>query len=191
MDKIDLTERQRAMVAAWERHTTAEFVEKDVDATMATMTADPFVNSVPVMAGGGGSAGVREFYARFFLPGNPDDTAARQVARTVGQDRIVDELIHSFTHDIEMPWILPGVPPTGKRVEVALVAVVQFEGDKISGERIYWDQASVLAQVGLLDPARLPICGAESARKVLDVTSEPANALIERGFLEATADGPR
>lgn len=181
MDEIELTPRQQAMVAAWEQHTAAEFVVKDADATMPTMTATPFVNCVSVMAGGVGFGGVHDFYARYFLPANPADTAAQPVARTIGANRIVEELIHSFTHDIEMPWILPGVPPTGKRVEVALVAVVEFEGDKIAGERIYWDQASVLAQVGLLDASALPITGAEAARKVLDPASEPSNALIERG----------
>jgi carboxymethylenebutenolidase len=124
---------------------------------------------------------VRDFYTRYFLPANPDDTAATPVARTVGATRIVEELIHSFTHDIEMPWILPGVAPTGKKVEVALVAVIEFEGDKIAGERIYWDQASVLAQVGVLDATFLPVTGAEAARKALDPASEPSNALIERG----------
>jgi carboxymethylenebutenolidase len=168
------------MVAAWERHMAAEFLEKDVDATMLTMTAQPFVNHVPVMTGGVGFDNVRSFYARYFLPGHPADTAVRPVARTVGSDRIVEELVHSFTHDIEMPWILPGVAPTGKHVEVAVVAVVQFEGDRIAGERIYWDQASVLAQVGLLDSANLLVTGPEAARKVLEPASEPSNALIER-----------
>jgi carboxymethylenebutenolidase len=181
MNETELTPLQQAMVATWERHVAAEFAEKDVEATMPTMTAHPFVNHVPVMTGGVGFENVRSFYARYFLPGHPDDTLSRPVARTIGVDRIVEELVHSFTHDIEMPWILPGVPPTGKQVEVAIVAVVEFEGEKIAGERIYWDQASVLAQVGLLDTSNLPVTGAEAARKVLDPASEPANALIERG----------
>jgi carboxymethylenebutenolidase len=180
MNDSELTPQQQAMVAAWERHLAAEFAEKDVDATMPTMTANPFVNHVPVMTGGGGFENVRSFYARYFLPGHPDDTATRPVARTVGPDRIVEELVHSFTHDIEMLWILPGIPPTGKHVEIAVVAVVQFEGDKIAGERIYWDQASVLAQIGLLDATSLPVSGAEAAHKVLDPASEPSNELIER-----------
>ena len=180
MNETVLSSLQQAMVAAWESHITAEFAQKDVDATMPTMTDNPFVNHVPVMTGGAGSDNVREFYARYFLPGHPADTLSRPVARTIGSDRIVEELVHSFTHDIEMPWILPGVPPTGRHVEIAIVAVVQFEGDKIAGERIYWDQASVLAQVGLLDPANLPVCGAEAARKVLDPGSQPSNTLIER-----------
>ena len=180
MNEIELTPRQLAMVAAWERHVTAEFGEKDVDATMPTMTATPFVNHVPVMTGGVGFDNVRSFYSRYFLPGHPDDTVSLPVARTIGSNRIVEELIHCFTHDIEMPWILPGVPPTGRKVEVAIVAVVEFEGDKIAGERIYWDQASVLAQVGLLDATGLPVTGAEATRKVMHPASEPSNALIER-----------
>ena len=181
MNEIELTPLQLAMVATWERHVAAEFAEKDVDATMPTMTANPFVNHVPVMTGGVGFDNVRSFYARYFLPGHPDDTVSLPVARTIGSNRIVEELVHSFTHDIEMPWILPDVAPTGKKVQVAIVAVVEFEGDKVAGERIYWDQASVLAQVGLLDTTNLPVCGAESARKVLSAASEPSNALIERG----------
>jgi carboxymethylenebutenolidase len=184
MNETDLSPLQQAMVASWERHIRAEFAEKDVDATMPTMSPRPFVNHVPVMTGGVGFENVRDFYARYFLPGHPDDTASLPVARTVGSDRIVEELVHSFTHDIEMPWILPGVTPTGKRVEVAIVAIVQFEGDKIAGERIYWDQASVLAQVGLLDSTALPVTGAEAARKVIDQASEPSNALIERGLAD-------
>ena len=180
MSPIALSPLQQAMVAAWERHCIAEFDEKDVDATMPTMNAEPFVVNVPVMSGGVGQEGVRAFYGRAFLPGNPDDTASKPVARTVGANRIVDELIHTFTHDIEMPWMLPGVAPTGRRVSVALVAVVEFEGDKISGERIYWDQASVLAQVGLLDAASYPIVGAGAAQMVLDPASVPLNGLIAR-----------
>lgn len=184
MNEFELTPLQQRMVAAWDKHVTAEFAEKDVEATMPTMTANPFVNHVPVMTGGVGFDNVRSFYARYFLPGHPDDTASVPVARTIGSDRIVEELVHSFTHDIEMPWILPGVAPTGKKVQVAIVAVVQFEGDKIAGERIYWDQASVLAQVGLLDATGLPMSGAEAARKVLNVDSEPSNALIGRELIE-------
>ena len=182
-----LTPMQRRMVAAWDRHLEAEFAMKDVDATMPTMTAHPFVNHVPAMTGGVGSDSVRSFYARYFLTGHPDDTASRPIARTIGTDRIVEELVHSFTHDIEMPWMLPGIAPTGKSVEVAIVAVVQFEGDRIAGERIYWDQASVLAQVGLIDTVDLPVVGAEGARKAFDVASEPSNLLIDRALRERAA----
>jgi carboxymethylenebutenolidase len=176
----NLTPEQQTMVEMWERHMAAEFQEKSISATMATMTADPFVNHVPVMTGGVGCNEVLDFYSTHFVPCQPPDTEIVPVARTVGKDRIVDELIHKFTHTIEMPWILPGVPPTGKRVEVAVIVVVQFREGKISGERIYWDQASVLTQVGLIDAQRLPVAGRETSRKVADVSQEPSNALIQR-----------
>ena len=175
-----LTPEQQAMVEMWERHMAAEFKEKSINATMATMTSDPFVNHVPVMTGGVGSSEVRHFYSTYFLPGHPPDTEVVPVAHTVGEDRIVDELIHKFTHTIEMPWILPGVPPTGKRVEVAVIVIVQFNDGKISGERIYWDQASVLAQGGLIDAGNLAVTGIEASRKVIDPAREPSNRLIKR-----------
>lgn len=178
-DATALTARQRAMVEAWDRHTAAEFETTDIDATMATMTDDPHVNHVPVMTGGFGREGVRYFYTTYFIGHHPRDTDVELVSRTVGMNRIVDELVHTFTHDIEMPWILPGVPPTGKRVELPVVAIVEFDDGKIRHEHIYWDQASVLAQVGLLDEAELPVLGARQARKVLD-PSLPSNALIDR-----------
>ena len=180
MKSKNLTPQQHAMVELWERHMEAEFEEKNIDMTMETMTPDPFVNHVPVMPGGVGSTEVRHFYSNYFIPGHPADTEVVPVARTVGDDRVVDELIHKFTHTIEMPWILPGIAPTGKHVEVAVIVVVQFKDGKIAGERIYWDQASVLAQVGLIDPKKLPATGIESSRKVIDPAQEPSNKLIKR-----------
>ena len=109
----------------------------------------------------------------------PADTEIVPVSRTVGQERVIDELIFRFTHDIEMDWMLPGVPPTGRCVEVPFVVVVQLRGEKIAYERIYWDQASVLVQLGLLEPSSLPVTGAESARKVLD-PGLPPNELMRR-----------
>ena len=96
----------------------------------------------------------------------------------------MDELVFKFTHTIPMDWILPGIPPTGKRVEVPLVAIVRVRDGKLAHEHIYWDQASVLVQIGLLDPARLPIAGVESAKKVLD-PSLPANELMQRAETSA------
>ena len=176
----ELTPQQREMVETWERHIAAEFETKSLDATMATMTTDPFVNHVAVMTGGVGGREVPRFYSTYFIPAQPPDTEIVPVARTVGKDRIVDELIHKFTHTVEMPWMLPGIPPTGKRVEVAVVVVIQFENGKIAGERIYWDQASVLAQVGLVDTEKLPVTGIEASRKVIHPSSEPSNHLIQR-----------
>jgi carboxymethylenebutenolidase len=178
MPEQDLTPAQRALVRTWEQHMAAEFETRSIEATMATMTADPVVNHVPVMTGGVGAREVRDFYTRFFIGNHPPDTEIVPVTRTVGQTRLVDELVHRFTHTIEMPWMLPGIAPTGRRVEVAIVVVVDFQDGKISGERIYWDQAAVLAQVGLLDVTRLPATGGEAARKVREPAQVPSNALI-------------
>jgi carboxymethylenebutenolidase len=155
------------LAGAWEEHTRHEFVTKDLEATLATMAEDGYVNHIPVMTGGTGKAALREFYGRQFIPCMPPDTTLTLVARTVGVDQLVDELIFSFTHTQEMPWMLPGVAPTHRRVEVPLVAVVGFRGGKVACERVYWDQASVLKQIGLLTDASLPVGGAETARQVL------------------------
>lgn len=187
MEIPDLTPEQIRMVEMWERHMAAEFELHSIDETMATMSEAPFVNHVPVMTGGVGAEAVRSFYQTHFIPGHPPDTEVVPVARTVSRSRVVDELIHTFTHTVPMPWILPGVPPTGRRVEVAVIVVVEFENGKIAGERIYWDQASVLAQVGLIDAGRLPVTGPEASRKVRDVASEPSNLLIERAGSESEA----
>jgi len=150
----------------WEEHTRHEFSTRDTEATLATMVEDAYVNHVPVLTGGAGKRALREFYSRDFIPAMPPDTRLTPVSRTVGEDQLVDEMIFSFTHTQEMPWMLPGVPPTNRHVEVALVAIVKFRGDKLAHEHIYWDQASVLKQIGLLTDPALPVCGAESARKV-------------------------
>jgi carboxymethylenebutenolidase len=138
--------------ALWEKHTTYEFVTRDVAATMQTMVAEPYVKHVPVMTGGVGQRDLARFYAHHFIPKLPADTRLVPISRTVGADRIVDEMLFCFTHDTEIDFLLPGVPPTGKYVEVPTVAIVDFRGDKIAHEHIYWDQASVLVQIGLIDP---------------------------------------
>jgi carboxymethylenebutenolidase len=168
-----LSAEQAAMVALFQRHVDAELAG-DLDTTMATMTDDPHLNHVASMAGGVGRDGVHAFY-RDHLVGKffPPDVTMTNVSRTVGRDQVVEELVLSFTHTKPVDWILPGVPPTGKRVEVAVVVIVGFKDGKISHEHIYWDQASVLVQLGLLDPKGLPVCGAESARKVLDPKLPP------------------
>jgi len=150
----------------WEEHTKHEFATRDTEATLATMVDDAYVNHVPVLTGGAGKSALREFYSRDFIPTMPPDTKLTPISRTVGEDQLVDEMIFSFTHTQEMPWMLPGIAPTGRHVEVALVAIVRFRGDKLAHEHIYWDQASVLKQIGLLTDPALPVFGAESARKV-------------------------
>lgn len=167
------------LVALWEAHCRHEFETRDVEATMATMVAEPYVNHVPTMTGGVGYVELKRFYTHHFIGRNPDDTTLTPISRTVGADQIVDELLFSFTHTREIDWMLPGVAPTGRRVEIPLVAIVRFHDGKVAHEHIYWDQASVLVQVGLLNPAGLPIAGVETARKVADNTL-PSNAMMAR-----------
>jgi carboxymethylenebutenolidase len=165
--------------ALWERHTRYEFETRDVAATMQTMVPEPYVNHIPVMTGGVGQEDLARFYAHHFIPKCPADIKLVPISRTIGADRLVDEMLVCFTHDVEIDWMLPGVPPTGRYVEVPTVAIVNFRGDKLYHEHIYWDQASVLVQIGLLDPAGLPVAGIESAKKLLDET-RPSNTLMKR-----------
>ncbi len=167
------------LAALWEEHVKYEFETCNTDDTLATMVPDAYVNHIPVLTGGVGRDALHEFYSQHFIPKMPPDTEMTPISRTVGTDQVVDEMVFSFTHTIEMDWMLPGVAPTGKRVEVPLVAIVHFRDGKLAHEHIYWDQASVLVQVGLLDPAGLPVKGAETAAKALD-PSLPANDLIRR-----------
>ena len=156
------------LLTLWEEHTKHEFATRDVDSTLDTMVEDAYVNHIPVLTGGYGKAALRDFYSRRFIPCMPPDTTLTPVSRTVGSDQLVDEMIFSFTHTQEMPWMLPGVAPTNRRVEIALVAIVRFRDGKLAHEHIYWDQASVLKQIGLLTDPRLPVRGVETAHKVLD-----------------------
>lgn len=152
----------------WEEHTQHEFATRDTEATLDTMVEDAYVNHIPVLTGGYGKAALRDFYSQRFIPTMPPDTTLTPISRTVGTDQLVDEMIFSFTHTQEMPWMLPGIPPTHKRVEIPLVAIVKFRDGKLAHEHIYWDQAPVLKQIGLITDPTLPIRGVETARKVLD-----------------------
>lgn len=164
--------------ALWEAHTMHEFGTRDVDATMKTMVAEPYVNHIPTMTGGVGHKLLKRFYKHHFIPKTPKDTKLIPISRTIGADRLVDEMLFCFTHDIEIDWMLPGIAPTGKYVEIPLVAIVNFRGDKLYHEHIYWDQASVLVQIGALDPKGLPVAGVETARKLVDETL-PSNTLMK------------
>ena len=176
----NLSPVQETLGRLWEEHVQHEFSTRNTEDTLATMVEDAYVNHIPVLTGGVGRDELREFYSKRFIPQMPPDTEMIPVSRTIGEDQLVDEMVFKFTHSIRMDWMLPGVAPTGKRVEVPLVAIVRFRGGKLAHEHIYWDQASVLAQIGLIDSASLPVAGVESARKVLDPTL-PANALMRRG----------
>jgi carboxymethylenebutenolidase len=170
---------QEVLARLWEEHIRHEFATKSTDETLATMVEDAYVNHVPVMTGGSGKPELRQFYSTHFIPKMPPDLEMTPVSRTIGTDQLVEEMVLKFTHSIEIDWMLPGLAPTGRPVEVALVVVVRFRNGKLAHEHIYWDQASVLSQLGLIDPARLPVAGVDSARKVLDPRL-PANTLIRR-----------
>src|SRR5215471_12629044 len=176
-----LTSSQEAMADLWEQHLRDEFELRDVDKTMETMVADPYNVAIPVMTGGVGGDGVREFYTKWFISQNPPDIETTLVSRTIGNNQLVDEVILKFTHTTQMDWILPGIPPTGKWVEVPLVVVVGFRDGKITYESIYWDQASVLVRSGSLDAGTLSVVGTESAQKVVN-PDLPSNTLIERAY---------
>jgi carboxymethylenebutenolidase len=175
----NLTRGQERLSQLWEEHVQYEFSTRNVDDTLATMVDDAYVNHIPVLTGGVGRDELREFYSKRFIPQMPPDTEMAPVSRTIGEDQLVDEMVFKFTHTIPMDWMLPGVAPTGKRVEVPLVAIVRFRDGKLAYEHIYWDQASVLVQIGLIDASKLPVAGVESAHKVLDPTL-PANELMKR-----------
>ena len=163
----------------WDRHCEYEFASRDVPATMSTMVDEPYVNHIPTMTGGVGADQLSRFYKHHFVDSNPADTALIPISRTVGTDRLVDEMLFCFTHDCEIDWMLPGIKPTGKYVQIPLVAIVNFRGNKLCHEHIYWDQASVLAQIGVLDPSGLPVAGRETAAKLID-ESLPSNTLMEK-----------
>lgn len=175
-----MTADPKHLGATFDAHTAAEFETRDIEATMATMGEAPHLTHVPVMTGGSGREAVRSFYETWFIGRWPSDTKIIPVSRTVGEDSVVDEIIVSFTHDCEMPALLPGVAPTGRKVVLPHVVVVGFKGGKIAYEHIYWDQASLLVQIGLLDKSKLPVTGAEQAARLLN-PSLPSNTLIPKG----------
>ena len=184
-----LTRAQALLRDLWEEHVRYEFTARNTEDTLATMVEDAYVNHIPVLTGGVGRDELRKFYSKHFIPQMPPDTEMIPISRTIGNNQVVDEMVFKFTHSIRMDWMLPGVARTGKRVEVPLVAIVQFRQGKLAHEHIYWDQASVLVQLGLLDAATLPVAGIETARKALDA-SLPTNTLIDRTGQDKPVLGP-
>ena len=155
--------------AIFDKHIKFEFQDHDVDATMKTMVKEPYVHHVPVLTGGIGYDGVYNFYKNHFVGKMPDDIKVERISRTVGKDQVVDELVLKFTRDKEIEFALPGIPPTGKYVEIPHVVVMKFKGNKIAHEHIYWDQASLLAQIGILNTSNLPVKGIEQSRKLQEL----------------------
>ena len=175
----NLTPAQEALQAVWEEHIRHEFGTHSPEDALATMVEDTYVNNIPVMTGGVGKAAVGEFYSKDFIPQIPPDLELVPISRTIGTDQLVDEMVAKFTHTIQMDWMIPGVAPTGKRVQVPVVGIIRFRDGKIAHEHLYWDQASVLVQIGLLDAGNLPIVGVDSARKLMN-RNLPSNTLIDR-----------
>jgi carboxymethylenebutenolidase len=168
---------EKATSALWDKHLESEFAQKSPDGALKTMTDNPRVTIVPTMLGGKGTTQLRDFYARHFLNQLPPDLEVVPVSRTIAQSRVIDELVLKFTHTMQMDWLLPGIPPTGKRIELAFVVIVYMEGDKIAAEHLYYDNATVLKQAGLITDPKLPILGAEHARNMLNHTA-PLNELL-------------
>jgi len=160
--------RKTNLGAIFDAHVRHEFVDHDVAATMKTMAAEPYVHNVPTLTGGDGHAGVVDFYTHHFVGKMPADTRIERISRTVGSDQVVDELIMYFTHDCPIDYMLPGISPTGRKVALPHVVVMKFKGGKVAHEHIYWDQACVLAQIGLLDPSQLPVTGALQAEALVE-----------------------
>src|SRR5262249_8504279 len=147
---VDEMETEGTLSNAWDQHLASEFTAKSADQALAPMTADPHVNLVPLMVGARGRTQLHDFYANHFLNQIPPDVEMVSVSRTIGQGRVVEESIMRFTHSIRMDWLLPGVPPTGKRVELPFVVIVQFAGDRLAPGALDLEQASGLEQCGFV-----------------------------------------
>ncbi|KAJ7283363.1 NTF2-like protein [Mycena rebaudengoi] len=176
--------------AIWDEHTYFEFEVRSVAKTMGTMVAEPYVNHVPTMTGGVGREQLSAFYRDHFIFSNPKDLTMQAVSRTVGSDRVVDEFVLHTTHDKTIDWLLPGVPPTGKKLSIPMLGVINIRGDRLYHEHIWWDQATACRQAGIISndvsfngkTLRLPIAGAESARMLIDERSLPSNEMLGPGY---------
>ncbi|KIW89336.1 uncharacterized protein Z519_10190 [Cladophialophora bantiana CBS 173.52] len=194
--------------AIWEEHTYFEFAERSVSKTMATMVQEPYVNHITTMTGGIGRASLTNFYRNHFIPKNPKDMELLLVSRTIGIDRVCDEFVAKFTHDMEIDWLAPGIPPTGRKVELPCTSVVCVRGDRLYHEHIAWDQASLLIQLGLMPEYlpypyalpdgskpgpgkkfeyKVPAAGVETSMKMLDKNRIPSNGMFEYKVREVDA----
>ncbi|THW23959.1 hypothetical protein D6D19_02594 [Aureobasidium pullulans] len=189
----------------WEEHTLYEFGERAVEKTMSTMVQEPYVNHIPTITGGIGRERLTSFYRNHFIFNNPEDTALELISRTVGIDRVIDEFVFSFTHDRQIDWLLPGIPPTGKHCRLPFTSVVNIRGDRLYHEHIAWDQATALVQLGLLPEHlpfpypiegkvaaagkhfeyRVPAAGVETAEKLADESSVGSNKMFNFAVREA------
>ena len=142
----------RDLERVWDQHRDALLVRCDPAAAVAAMADEPSVTHIPVLAGGTGRQAVERFYADQVLPHLPADLTLTRISRTVDRWRLVEETTVSFTHDRELPWLLPGAEPTFRRAEVLVIAVAGFHRMKIRSVRALWDYATLLAQLGITAP---------------------------------------
>ena len=142
----------RDLEQAWDAHQQALLQRRDLAAALASLAAEPAVTHIPAMTGATGRQAVERFYADQVLPYLPDDLELRRISRTVDRWRLVDETTVSFTHDRELPWLLPGAEPTFRRAEVLAIAVAGFHRMKIRSVRVLWDYATLMAQLGITAP---------------------------------------
>jgi len=177
------------MLASWQQHTHAEFLLKDPDAALASMTEAPYVICIPSGAGGVGRPAVRKFYAEQFLPSIPADFELESLSQIFSHDRIVEEFVVRFTHTLKMDWMLPGLRPTGRKAELVMVLIIQFAAGKIAREHAYWDQAAVLPQLGLLDEP-IAAAGVGSAAELLRLSALPMRPARNSPSISARADAP-
>jgi carboxymethylenebutenolidase len=168
MATIETASVEQNLLAVWQQHTYSEFVLKDAKAALVTMSDNPYVLMVPIAVGGRGREGVYNYYHDQFLAQLPADLKSLAISQVIGKDILVEEAVYQFTHDQVMDFMIPGVPPTGKHVEVGVVGIIKFENAKIASEHLYWDHASVLAQLGVIDQGKVPVKGAESVCTLLE-----------------------
>lgn len=163
--------------ALFAEHMRHEFETCDVDATMATMVDEPYVNHVPTLSGGVGHDMLKRFYKYHFIGQNSQERSMTPVSYTVGGNRLVLEQVLKFRHDAVLDRYFPNIEPTDEVVEIPIVIFVTFRGSRVVHEHLYWDQGSALKQIGVLDAGGLPIAGPEAAHKLLDET-EPSNIFM-------------
>ncbi|WP_299494771.1 hypothetical protein [uncultured Shewanella sp.] len=156
-------------VDIFDEHMAAEFDHKNINDTMATMSEDPYVINIPTLRGGDNYQAVKHFYNTEFIGQFPDDMDIEVISKSFNTDLLVTELVMSLTHDREIPWLLPNISPSYKKISFFTIVIVNFKDEKVDSERIYWDQGSVLAQVGLIDEKKLPVNGQACVHKLLEL----------------------
>ncbi|PLB44945.1 LEA domain protein [Aspergillus steynii IBT 23096] len=195
--------------AIWKEHTYFEFGNRSAEQTMSTMVQEPYVNHIPTVTGGIGRDKLTRFYRDNFIFTNPRDVKNQLISRTVGIDRVVDEFIMTFTHDSEVDWLILGISPTGCKLEIPFMAVVNIRGDRLYHEHITWDQGTVLKQLDLISEylpypypisggkgalpgmtfeVQVPVAGSECAAKMRDKNAIPSNLFFGMRLREGGLD---